>query len=208
MTRDELEAELPRMAKWLNTTTWRWWRTYRCYTSRDDVRSVVLLAVVDAARRYDPAMGATLETFSEYTVRSYMRLYIAREVTGGLRPFIRRNGFNWDAPSLVRTDWRSNTDPFGDMVKFGDELRAAISREDAEPADVPTKFWEAIRNLVGERPYRVLRMRFVEGLSEREVAERLGTSRTVPYVIMRRAFGRIRECLPGIAKYLGMEVAA
>jgi hypothetical protein len=25
---------------------------------------------------------------------------------------------------------------------------------------------------------------------------------------MRRAFGRIRECLPGIAKYLGMEVAA
>lgn len=128
----------------------------------DDLRQAARIGLVKAARRYDPAQGAFLS-------------YAVPMATGEIRHCFR------DLARCVR--------PQG----VDDELLEQMGEPDPgyERAEARVIIGQAI-GVLGETDRMILQMRFVDGLSQSEIGERLGVSQAQISRALARIIRRMR----------------
>jgi RNA polymerase sigma factor (sigma-70 family) len=139
----------------------------------DDFESAALLALVEAARAFDPANGATFRTLlGSYIHFKMIDVYKSSLPLGFRRPDERRD--------------------FGRPPRlFPIDARAEFAAPDAD-AEAPDPFERLIEPLPD--PHRViLRARFCDGLSQRQVAKQLKCSNTQIMRMERHAFDTLRR---------------
>lgn len=137
---------------------------------RDDLLQEARLAVVNAVRKYRPDCGRGL--------RSFVLLVIHRDV---LR-YIRR----WNREIPERVPQNSLSDGFSGMLQLMAEAEDGESRLDFD-------------NILGMLPAgcprikQVLSLAFRDGLSEGEIATRIGRGQAVTHKLLARGIQRLRR---------------
>jgi RNA polymerase sigma-B factor len=135
------------------------------------------LKVEEAQQRLTLRSGRA-PTVSE--IAEYLEITI-EDVLGALQAAQAYDALSLDAPRPLRD---------GDSETYGESLGEEDDRFELVEADVTVA--EALRHLP-DRERRVLQLRFVEDLTQTEIAKRVGVSQMQVSRLLRRALERLRE---------------
>lgn len=160
-------------------------KKYSGSAENDDLISVGSIGLIKAISSYDPAKGTTLST------------YAARCVENEILMLLRAGKKHRGTVSL--------SDPVG-VDKDGNELtlmellpeREENVFEDVERALLREKLVALLKANLDRREYEVIGLRYgLEGapLPQREVAKKLGISRSYVSRIEKKAIGKLKDCL-------------
>jgi RNA polymerase sigma factor (sigma-70 family) len=131
----------------------------------DDLAQAGMIGLCKAARTFDPERGA----FSTYATH-----WIKAEIRRAAEKLLKHQGI----ASLL------DEPPSG---------RPGVDDEIADH-DAMDRVWREVDRLP-EKDRQVIRGRFWEGLSQSQISERMGTTRTRVYQREHRGLGRLREAL-------------
>jgi RNA polymerase sigma-B factor len=136
------------------------------------------LKVEEAQQRLTLKSGRapTVDQIAQYLEMS------TEDVLGALQAGQAYDALSLDAPRPSRDG--------GDADTYGDSLGCEDERYDLVDADVTVA--EALRHLP-ERERRVLQLRFVEDLTQTEIANRIGVSQMQVSRLLRRSLEQLRE---------------
>lgn len=149
----------------------------------DDLASAVRLGFVRAALDFDPSRGRKFITYAHWMGWQY-----------GCRELTRHNARGLAVPDnykVERADVHLACDTADDATG-ADALTYAAAPEPDGPADLG-ELWELIRPHVSPREFDVLARRYKDGLTLREVGERIGCTRERVRQIEAAALARLRE---------------
>jgi RNA polymerase sigma-B factor len=191
--------------------------------SREDLQQVASLALVRAADRFDPSLGFAFSTFAARTImgelkrhfrdhawavkmpRTLQELYL--EVTAAVNELTQSLG---RSPSIAEVAAACNRrdDEVLSALEAGHGYRAASldapTRPDASPTEVPAAndplgtFVDhdelaAHLALLPPRERELIQLRFVEELSQAEIAARMSMSQMHVSRLLRRAVNKLRQ---------------
>ena len=188
----------------------------------EDLGQVALVGLIKAIDRYDPDRGATFVSFAEPTIRGELRRHFrdatwAIHVPRALQERVRLVDRVTERLSaeLGRSPTVSELSEACEL-DVHDTLEALHAARSSRPqpleadGDVPlgqragaddpgydfVEYTASARDTVAalpERERRVLQLRFGDGLSQREIAERIGVSQMQVSRILARTVARLRE---------------
>lgn len=189
--------------------------------TQDDLIQAACLALVKAADRYDPSRGVEFSAYAARVIvgelkhhfrdtgwavrapRQVQELYL--EVKGAVGELTQRLGRSPTVPELAVATGRSNAEVL-EAIEAGRGYRASSldSPVPGERAPVPagadhTSRYEELDELHGylarlpERDRVLLELRFVEELSQSEIAARLGVSQMQVSRLLQRALEALRR---------------
>jgi RNA polymerase sigma factor (sigma-70 family) len=141
-----------------------------------DAMQVARLALVVAARSFDPARGSSWRSWAVTLIRQRVGDFIRQQVRAGFRGVPART-----APALAG---ESPDEAFDGLV----------DREAAEPGELAVAAWEAVQSL-RPRERVVLGMRFSRGLNYREIGDLLGVTHQRASQIADGALVKLRRVL-------------
>lgn len=194
--------------------------------SADDLRQTALMAMVQAANRYEPGHGASFRTFATRTIEGELKRYL-RDRSWAVRPPRARQELHLRlgraheelVQRLRRTpsvaELARHLEVGEDAVIEGLEAGHARVADHIDPAPrsddstvgghelggVDTGFeakeshmdlLQAISTLA-ERDRHVLHMRFIDEMSQPEIAEAMGISQSYVSRILRSSLARLRS---------------
>jgi RNA polymerase sigma-70 factor, ECF subfamily len=155
----------------------------------EEVVQDTFLALWDRAERYDPALGE---------LRSWLAVVARNRALNRLRARLRRvpaeplSGLTGDGPEAgAMLDW---------LLADAEVVAAAAAEPTPEVQALDTETATELAHLVDDLPEAeraVLVLAYREGLSQTEIAERLGWPLGTVKTRTRRALGRLRESLDG-----------
>jgi len=194
--------------------------------SPDDLRQTAMLALVEAAERFDPDHGSEFRSFASATIDGTIKRYF-RDRTWNVRPpratqELHLRVRNAEERLSQELGHRPTMEQFAAHLDTGmDSLLEAMEAGMAYGA-VPVEmsapdcdgeafepYWmgeadrgfaqvearevlhDAIEKL-GDRDQEVIRLRFVERLSQREIGDRLGMTQSYLSRVLRRALANLR----------------
>lgn len=158
-------------------------RVMKHNASGDDLEDVVAemrYMLLRLARRYDPSRGVSFAAYAYRRLQFHCRDYYWRALARGIRVWSRR-ALSIRVRSLLPSD----------------EMVAKHSHIDTD-LDV----WAIISRYVTPREEEVLRLRFIDGLTYRQIAEKI--HRTHGYVcqVIKSAIQKLRENPEVIQRFL------
>jgi RNA polymerase sigma factor (sigma-70 family) len=130
---------------------------------REELRSTAYMALVEAARTYDPARRVNFATFARHRIRGALRGYLK---------------------NVISESWRtaSETRPLVRQLAPGSERYVRVSRLSEErPVGAEIESIEDVEALLGRLPKQhalACRLIYLSGKSQDEVAAMLGCSRS------------------------------
>ena len=191
--------------------------------SEDDVRQQAFIGLIGAVERFDPDMGVSFRTFANRTVegelkrhlrdsgwairppRSLQELHLLIRRSEG--ELVQRLGRHPTAAELAQELDESTDRILEAMAASGtfslDSLDRPMTPDGATP-DVPITargmgdveqqmLVDKLLADADERDREVLILRFYEGLSQTEIADRLGVSQSYLSRVLRNALAKMRE---------------
>jgi RNA polymerase sigma-B factor len=180
---------------------------------RDDLEQVASLALVKSVDRFDPSFGVRFSTFAVPTIMGELRRHF-RDRTWSVRVTRRLKDLHLElkaANELLSQDLgRAPTvDEVLEALEAGASYRAsslvvagpdddehaldlAADDEELGSAGVRVALAEAMRTLP-DRERRVVYLRFYLGLSQSEIAERIGVSQVHVSRILRASLSQLEE---------------
>jgi RNA polymerase sigma-B factor len=190
----------------------------------EDLVQVAMVGLIKAVDRYDPDRGVTFVSFAEPTIRGELRrhfrdatwaIHVPRELQERARLVER------ETERLAAELGRSPT--AGELAEaceldLGDALEALHAARTSRPqrleadGDAPHGLCGGARDpgyelveyaasaraavaALSERDRRVLQLRIADGLSQREIAQRVGVSQMQVSRILARTLSRLREAV-------------
>lgn len=172
---DELEAVLPLVTK----IAWKYFGGSLPHgVEMDDLIGAGVVAAMQAATRWDPDGGAKLLTYIGRRAHGAMHDELARYRSGPMSDPHRYTMVSLDSASEDVTELHDEdaVDPL-DAVLAGDLRQALNEALDSLPAEV------------GE----AIRLFYIEGLTAKEVALRIGRSEAATYQTIYHHLARLRE---------------
>lgn len=165
-----------------------------------DPHSAVLDGLAHAAVRYDPALGYTFKTFAWHYIGGRM-LQDRRSATCTNRK--RQEQIRAGSPRQV---WEHLPVSLDELCPLAGELQVELlpdTRPSPEQAvcGTDTETAERISRCLEDLPAEwrvVLRMRYWDGLNQREISERLGLTQMGVSHRERKALARLRLMLEGV----------
>jgi RNA polymerase sigma-B factor len=187
----------------------------------EDLVQVAMLGLVKAVDRYDPDRGVTFVSFAEPTIRGELRRHfrdatwairVPRELQERIRLVERET--ERLAAALGRSP-TANELAEACELEIGDALEALHAARTSRPQPFEadgTEFRGAAREpgyelveyavsaraavaALSDRDRRVLQLRVADGLSQREIAKRIGVSQMQVSRILARTVARLREAV-------------
>jgi RNA polymerase sigma-B factor len=187
----------------------------------EDLVQVAMLGLIKAVDRYDPDRGVTFISFAEPTIRGELRrhfrdatwaIHVPRELQERVRVVERET--ERLAAELGRSPTATELADACDL-DVGDALEALHAARTARPqslepdgpgfrAGARDPGFELVEYAVSARPAvaalserdrRVFQLRIADGLSQREIAERVGVSQMQVSRILARTVARLREAV-------------
>lgn len=183
------EAERPTVADIMGLAAY-WAKKYdwilliRHDVDTEDLKQAACIGILEALRAHDDARGTRWTTTAGY----YVKAQIFRELLHTERPGWDSVPVSTDKP-LDSTDAASDT--LGDMLE-DKALRDPI--DDLYREDVRREVRAAIEDLETEEMRLVIRLKYFDGKSHKEIADRLGTDPQTVSLILCKAERRLRYC--------------
>jgi RNA polymerase sigma factor (sigma-70 family) len=157
---------------------------------RHDFESAASLALLRAARSFDPGRNVRFATYARYRIVGALRDVLRRQsrcTPGPVSPgFARLSGFDLDFLSGCKSFDLCPVRPYGWNVTCGPDEQVGDELERDEQVEV----WLA---RLPARHAAVLRSLYFEGRAARDVARNLNLSRTKTYVLIRDSLARLRR---------------
>lgn len=151
----------------------------RPHPDHQDRLGEAFLALCEAAQTFEPSRGLAFTTHATFAMRSRFSHYARTR---------NRTGMTYVAEG-VKYPCRPNTDVFADAEHVA---LAAPATYDPEP-DESAEFWRRVRRHIPDRlDYLMLRAVYAHGLTQKQVGEALGISRTRVKQRIERTVERLR----------------
>lgn len=185
LTDDEREAVLAKYEDLVWNLAWRWKRAHPSLDI-DDLAAEIRFGFVEAAGRFDPSTGNVFSTYAGWYAMRAVRIFAKRELARGMK--VRR-----EEPIIYVGVM--NLSQSGEEDADGDAMAEMIpAREPDHAPEFPPDFWVQLRAAVGhKREARVLEMYFREGMTHKQIGERLGITRSRTHQLHKRAMERLRR---------------
>lgn len=175
-----------------------WYLAYRIrcrfpWAPIDDLASEIQTAFVEASRSFDPTSRGGVERFGLYARKAGVRAGYAFCLTERFRGMKVRGGKGTRRkarpPGFVSLE---NPLPGQDEAVVGDLLAA---REPGEPVGDQDAWWRAAAAALTPRQAEVLVLRYRDGLTQWEIAGRLGISQAAVWKRLTEATTRLRQAV-------------
>ena len=157
--------------------------------SLDDLISVGTIGLIKAVNTYDPKKAANIAAYSSRCVENEILMYLRSE---------RKRGAEVSLEEPIGTDRDGNKITLADVIgcdgdTVADEVIGSVNARSVR---------EAVRGKLDPRERAVIELRYglADGvcLAQREVAKRLGISRSYVSRIEKKALSKLNDCLIGI----------
>jgi RNA polymerase sigma-B factor len=188
----------------------------------EDLGQVALIGLIKAIDRYDPDRGTAFVSFAEPTIRGELRRYF-RDATWAIhvpralqervrlvdRVAERLSAELGRSPTVNELSVACELDVHDTLealhaarssrpqpLEAGGDAPPGLRAGACDPGYDLVEYAASAREVVSalsERDRRVLQMRFGEGLSQREIAERIGVSQMQVSRILARTVARLRQ---------------
>ncbi len=155
--------------------------------SPDDLFSIGSIGLVKAIDSFDPTNGAKFATYSAKCIQNEILMYFRSQ---------KKHGAEVSINETIDTDRDGNPLTYGDIISSEDNIAETIDRKIKSE-----RAYDYIKTRLGDRERSIIVMRYgLDGsspLTQREVAERLGISRSYVSRIEKGVLGELREYIDG-----------
>jgi len=151
----------------------------------EDCAAEVRLQFVRAAQQYDPTRGVQFGTYAFRLAHSYARRWKHYQRKRGVHVPVYLCGQG--GPRVI------------DLDAAGSEC---CLRTDQPTGNDTATIWAALARVLTAKQLKVLRMRYLDGMTLPTIAAQHGCSRANIQCLISTAFARVRRLAPGLVQYL------
>ncbi len=155
--------------------------------SPEDLFSIGSIGLVKAIDSFDPSNGAKFATYSAKCIQNEILMYFRSQ---------KKHGAEVSINETIDTDRDGNPLTYGDIISSEDNIAETIDRKIKSE-----RAFEYIKTRLGERERRIIVLRYgLDGnmpLTQREVAIKLGISRSYVSRIEKSVLSDLREYIDG-----------